>query len=109
MDKFGTDGVLYLGLGRAPSGLVAWLQLQSDVHAAILPISELRNYPEVERFSQEHWLLLYKHLDLFLRIPPGVNKIVLIDYVSSGAGLTKSTELSDDILIERAETFPSLP
>lgn len=109
LEEFGKKDVLYVSLGRAPAAILAYLQLQVGVNAISLPISELRNYGEVNTFTAEEWSAFENHLRNFLLIPQTTKKIILLDYISSGDGLMKSAQIIERYLQRRSFNLEVIP
>lgn len=101
INVFGSNGILFVGLGRAPSAVIAYLQLQKGVHAINLPLSELRNHGDVSSYSELDWNRIRAHFDKFLQIPSGTIQIVTMDYASSGCGLMNGSKIISTYLREK--------
>jgi hypothetical protein len=83
------DQYIYVGVGRSPTALMAYLQLKDPSSVLQLPASGLASAPPVESLSQGAKALIERHFSRFLPREDqlGSRQIVLIDFVGTGRSL----------------------
>lgn len=110
LKSFPKDEYAYIGVGRSPTPVIAYLQTESNVLAKNLPLSDFRfNIP---RLSGRPYLPLkdfeiidlFKHFDQFLPNQVEMNgktKMLLIDFIFTGSTLVSAAVHVDMYLKNR--------
>lgn len=95
--NFPSDQYYYVGVGRSPTLLIAYLKLSDPGSAGFLPATGVKWAPDVKMYTSDEYVqqgekeAFQRH---FARFLPSLNelkgrKLLLIDHVQSGVGLRR--------------------
>ena len=102
IDIFPPDQYLYIGIGRSPAPVIAWLQAKAQTENAInIPLSNFKlckrlgfNNIGIPEFpSDDARTKLFKHFDNYFRMSSGFQKKWLVIDVAESGNTLRSADL----------------
>lgn len=104
LNRFPPTEYAYIGVGRSPSAIMAFLKALGLEQIFNVPLTGTRG---ANTLSDQDRTLLFEHFDIFApnAARTHLRKIVLIDYVQSGKSALKALELFKDYYSSQPEKY----